>query len=293
LRYLDPHNDQALADSEKMKQWLPVDLYVGGAEHAVLHLLYARFWHMVLYDVGAIPKECGDEPFVKLKNQGLILGEDGEKMSKSRGNVINPDPLIEKYGADSFRMYEMFMGPFEDAKPWSTNGLIGVRRFLDRVWRAHERVDNSKPSDRWHKYAKQITEGIENFRFNTCVSDLMKWVNEWGTTPVAEEDFGTFLKLLSPFAPHVSEELWSQLGHKKLLAEEKWPTYDPKKVKEETVTIAVQVMGKLRGTITVNSGADQKEVEKLAKIEPNVAKYLTGKPKKVIFVKDRLINFVI
>ncbi len=304
LRYLDPKNDKVLAGVEKMKAWLPVDLYVGGAEHAVLHLLYARFWHMVLFDAGVIPKECGDEPFIKLNNQGLILGEDGEKMSKSRGNVINPDPLIEKYGADSFRMYEMFMGPFEDAKPWDTNGIVGVKRFLERVWLIGEKLIGKKligeledettgeMPNRAHTYVKSISTGIENFRFNTCVSDLMKWSNEW-KQGVGRGEFETFLKLLSPFAPHVAEELWSKLGHTILLVQEKWPTYDPKKVTSENVTIAVQVNGKLRGTVSVNSGAEQKEVEMLAKAEPNVKKYLTSEPKKVIFVKDRLINFVV
>lgn len=293
LRFCDPKNEKEFASAKALKAWLPVDLYVGGAEHAVLHLLYSRFWHKVLFDAGFIPKEVGDEPFQKLKNQGLILGPDGEKMSKSRGNVINPDEIVEKYGADTLRMYEMFMGPFEDAKPWDTNGIVGVRRFLDKVWRATERVDESSPNDRWHKYAKNISEGIEQFRLNTCVSDFMKWTNGFSSGTVSKEEFGAFLKLLSPFAPHITEELWSQLGHQTLLAEEKWPKFDSKKIKEETVTIAVQVMGKLRGTISISAGAAQTEVESAAKTEPNVVKYLTGKPKKVIFVKDKLINFVV
>lgn len=293
IRFTDPENSKEFASAKAMKAWLPVDLYVGGAEHAVLHLLYARFWHKVLFDAGFIPKEVGDEPFQKLKNQGLILGPDGEKMSKSRGNVINPDEIIEQYGADTLRLYEMFMGPFEDAKPWDTNGIIGVRRFLEKVWRASQRVDSSKADDRWHKYAKQMTEGVEAFRFNTCVSDLMKWVNAWGTEPVSQEEFGAFLKLLSPFAPHLAEELWQGLGNKTLLSNEKWPKFDPMKIVEETVTIAVQVMGKLRATLSLPAGSDQAAVETAAKGEPNVTKFLTGEPKKVIFVKDKLINFVI
>ncbi len=298
IRFADPHNDKAIASNEAMKTWLPVDLYVGGAEHAVLHLLYARFWHKVLYDVGAIPKEVGDEPFMKLKNQGLILGPDGEKMSKSRGNVINPDEIIAKYGADTLRMYEMFMGPFEDAKPWDTNGIVGVRRFLERVVETSTRVgDATEVGDvgaMRHGFIKSITVGIEEFRFNTCVSDFMKWINHWKKWPrVPREEFEVFLKLLSPFAPHIAEELWSHLGHKTLLAQEKWPKFDPKKIKEETVTIAIQVMGKLRGTVAVSAGAAQEEVETLAKVEPNVAKYLTSEPKKIIFVKDKLINFMV
>lgn len=293
LRFTDPHNEQEFASAAAMKTWLPVDLYVGGAEHAVLHLLYARFWHKALFDAGFIPKEVGDEPFTTLKNQGLILGPDGEKMSKSRGNVINPDDIVEKYGADTLRMYEMFMGPFEDAKPWDTNGIIGVRRFLEKVWRAAERIDDSTADNRQHKYVNLVTTGIDNFRFNTCVSDLMKWLNDMGNEGVSKDELSTFLKLLSPFAPHISEELWSRLGHTTLLASEKWPKFDPKKIKEETVTIAIQVMGKLRGTLIVEAGATQTEVEQAAKAEPNVAKFLTSQPKKIIFVKDKLINFVV
>lgn len=293
LRFTDPTNEKEFASTTALKAWLPVDMYVGGAEHAVLHLMYARFWHKVLFDAGFIPKEVGDEPFKKLKNQGLILGPDGEKMSKSRGNVINPDEIIEKYGADTLRLYEMFMGPFEDAKPWDTNGIIGVRRFLDKVWRAAERIEEKPADNRWHKYVKNITEGIESFRLNTCVSDFMKWSNEWGTGLVSKQEFSIFLRLLSPLAPHIAEELWSQLGHKTLLVEEKWPKFDPTKVKEETVTIAVQVLGRLRATLSVASDSSQTEVESAAKAEPNVAKYLTSHPKKIIFVKDKLINFVI
>ncbi|MBI2984245.1 MAG: class I tRNA ligase family protein [Candidatus Kerfeldbacteria bacterium] len=293
LRFTDPHNDTAMASPEAMKVWLPVDLYVGGAEHAVLHLLYARFWHMVLYDIGAIPKEVGGEPFLKLKNQGLILGPDGEKMSKSRGNVINPDDIVAKYGADTLRMYEMFMGPFEDAKPWDTNGIVGVRRFLDKVWRAAERLDNSKPNDRWHKYANMITRGIEEFRFNTCVSDLMKWVNEWGAKSVSKEEIEVFLKVLSPFAPHMAEELWQQLGHETMLVQESWPEFDPDLLRDDTVTIAVQVNGKHRGNVIVPTGSNESVVREAAQAEANVKKYLTSEPKKVIFVKDRLINFVV
>lgn len=293
LRYCDPKNEKELASAEALKSWLPVDMYVGGAEHAVLHLLYARFWHKVLFDAGFIPKEVGDEPFKKLKNQGLILGPDGEKMSKSRGNVINPDEIVEKFGADTLRMYEMFMGPFEDAKPWDTNGILGVRRFLDKVWRAFERRQDIPADDRWHGYTHAITVGIEHFRFNTCVSDLMKWANAWGNEKISQDEFALFLKLLSPFAPHLCEELWSRSGNTTLLAAESWPAFDPNKVRSTTATIAVQVMGKLRGTLTMPTGATQADVEAAAKAEPNVAKYLTSEPKKVIFVKDKLMNFVV
>ncbi len=296
IRFTDPHNDQAIASEEAMKAWLPVDLYVGGAEHAVLHLLYSRFWHKVLFDIGAIPKEVGDEPFVKLKNQGLILGPDGEKMSKSRGNVINPDDIIEQYGADTLRMYEMFMGPFEDAKPWSSESIIGVRRFLERVWVAAEKVDRDQAgrSSYSHRVVAAITKGIDHFHFNTCVSDLMKWSNEWRTAEsIGQEDFEVFLKLLSPFAPHLAEELWQRLGQETMLAKESWPTFDPTLVQEDTATIAVQVNGKLRATLELPAGSQQGDVESAAKAEPNVKKYLTGQPKKAIFVKDKLVNFVV
>ncbi|MBI4426312.1 MAG: leucine--tRNA ligase [Candidatus Kerfeldbacteria bacterium] len=304
LRYLDPKNEQALADPETMKQWLPVDVYVGGAEHAVLHLLYSRFWHMALYDAGVLPKDVGDEPFIKLKNQGLILGPDGEKMSKSRGNVINPDPLIAKFGADSFRMYEMFMGPFEDAKPWSTNGIVGVRRFLQRIWNiAHSgRVQKTTLIEdpnlrRRHIYTASIEYGIDSFKFNTCVSELMKWSNSWDEPTkdayVDKDEFEVFLKLLSPFAPHISEELWSKLGHGTLLVQEEWPIFNRDLIRPSEVRIAIQVNGKLRGTVTMPSGSAKHDVEAAAKAEPNVAKYLNGKPKKVVYIKDRLLNYVV
>lgn len=296
IRFCDPHNDKAIASDAAMKAWLPVDLYVGGAEHAVLHLLYSRFWHKVLFDIGAIPKEVGDEPFTKLKNQGLILGPDGEKMSKSRGNVINPDEIIEQYGADTLRMYEMFMGPFEDAKPWDTNGIVGVRRFLDRVWALQSKVDYDEPArtSASHKYVAAITHGIENFHFNTCVSDLMKWSNEWkSAASIPSEDFSVFIKLLSPFAPHMCEELWQATNHETQLTKESWPGFDQDLAGDDTVTIAVQVNGKLRATLSMPSGLERSNIEEAARAEVNVKKYLTGEPKKVIFVKDKLINFVV
>ena len=293
LRYCDPKNDTAFASAEAMKAWLPVDMYVGGAEHAVLHLLYSRFWHKVLFDAGHIPGDVGDEPFRKLKNQGLILGPDGEKMSKSRGNVINPDEIVEKFGADTLRMYEMFMGPFEDAKPWDTNGILGVRRFLDKVWRAAERIDDTAANSRLHRYIQSITHGIEHFRFNTCVSDLMKWLNEMGSSAISRAEFEVFLQVLSPFAPHLSEELWSRLGHETSIAQQAWPTFDVEQVSAATVTIAVQVMGKLRGTLEMPKGSLEDVVVAAAKREPNVQKFLVGEIKKTIYVKDKLINFVV
>ncbi len=296
LRFTDPQNEKAFASAKAMKSWLPVDLYVGGAEHAVLHLLYARFWHKVLYDMQHIPKEVGDEPFQKLKNQGLILGPDGEKMSKSRGNVINPDEIVEKFGADTLRMYEMFMGPFEDAKPWDTNGIVGVRRFLEKVWRiGNKKQAKNCPSDvvlLTHKTIKKVTRDIEEFKFNTAVSSLMILANAFDKlTDRPREEFEYFLLLLKPFAPHIVSEILEKHQRSNLSG---WPTYDNKLISDiDTVTLAVQVNGKLRGTLWLPIGSEQKHVEKAAKAEPNVAKFLTSEPKKVIFVKDKLINFVV
>ena len=298
LRFCDPHNDKEFASTEAMKAWLPVDMYVGGAEHAVLHLLYSRFWHKVLFDAGFIPKEVGDEPFTKLKNQGLILGPDGEKMSKSRGNVINPDEIVEKYGADTLRMYEMFMGPFEDAKPWDTNGIVGVRRFLDKVWESRLKIKgaievHTPVAQRRHLFVASITEGINSFKFNTCVSDLMKWSNSWKKEPfISRQEFDDFLAMLAPFAPHIAEELWS-FDHETMVTVQAWPKYNISDLESVTTIITVQVNGKLRATMTMPTGSDQSAVEVAAHAEPNVQKHLTSKVLKVIFVKDKLINFVV
>lgn len=313
LRYCDPKNNKQLADPEKLKAWLPVDLYVGGAEHAVLHLLYARFIYKFLYDIGTVPKECGDEPFVKLKNQGIVLGEDGQKMSKSRGNVINPDDVIEQYGADTLRMYEMFMGPFEDMKPWSTKGIVGIKRFLDRVWlviNEHIRKNEgslfkSKSSKLIHKTIKKVTEDIEAFKFNTAISTMMEWFNarDWGMKlnkdgKLEGEEFDLeavkkFIIILSPFAPHLAEELWEKLGYKKSITFESWPKFDELKLIEKEIMFVVQVNGKLRDNIKAPVEAIKEEVKKLAMASPKVKKYVAGSPKKIIFIKGRLINFVV
>ncbi|MCH7492437.1 leucine--tRNA ligase [Patescibacteria group bacterium] len=311
LRYCDPHNDKQLADPEKLKKWMPVNLYIGGAEHTVLHLLYARFIYKFLFDIGAVPKEVGDEPFATLKNQGLIMGEDGVKMSKSRGNVINPDDVIKEYGADVLRMYEMFMGPFEDSKPWDTKGIIGIKRFLDRVWffvnemvtRDPNNLSATQPDEEIviEKAIKKVGEDIELFRFNTAISELMKLMNVWmkgeygvsSWNGVEQKYIEKLLVILSPFAPHICEELWERLGHKKIIAYEQWPSYDEKLVVDEKVTIVVQVNGKLRDNITLLREANEKEVKELALASSKVKKYITSQPKKVIFVKGRLINFVV
>ncbi|MFA6098906.1 MAG: leucine--tRNA ligase [Patescibacteria group bacterium] len=298
LRYCDAHNDKQLADPEKLKKWLPVNLYIGGAEHAVLHLLYARFIYKFLFDIKAVPEKCGDEPFKKLKNQGLILGEDGQKMSKSRGNVVNPDEVIEKYGADTMRMYEMFMGPFEDAKPWNMQGIIGVRRFLDRLYKAGENVADvelNKGKRSLHTLIKFITNDIENFKFNTCVSHFMEASNEWFSEEIVpREAYETFLVLLSPFAPHLAEELWEKLGHKKSIFNEKWPEFDPKLIVKAEITLVVQVNGRVRDQFTVPAGISETEAQERALASEKIKKWLGGKqPKKTIFVPGRLINFVV
>lgn len=302
LRFIDPHNDERPWDPEKEKYWMPVDLYIGGAEHAVLHLLYARFWHKVLYDLGYVSTK---EPFQKLVNQGMILGEDGEKMSKSRGNVINPDQVIREYGADTMRLYEMFMGPLERTKPWSTKGIEGVHRFLNRVWfhnvdetGALRNLTNDEPSEEvlksLHRTIKKVTEDIENLAFNTAIAQLMVFHNELRRLPaVPRKVLEIFLQLLNPFAPHITEELWSKLGHQETMAYEPWPTYDEKYLVQEQVTYAIQVNGKLRGSLVIDREASEAEVVEQAKNLPRVAHHLEGKQiRKTIFVPQKIVNFV-
>jgi len=362
LRFIDPHNDEQLVDPEKEKYWMPVDMYVGGREHAVLHLLYARFWHKVLYDVGVVSTK---EPFQRLVHQGLILGEteytrylapDGtpvsaervhagidtqsgepvrartvepqavekegdhhvlradpsmrvdakaHKMSKSRGNVVNPDDVVKEYGADSLRLYEMFMGPLEQVKPWNTSGVDGVHRFLNRVWRllVDEEteallVTDDEPSDEHlrdlHFLIQKVTEDIDELRFNTAIAAMMEFVNKaykWDAVPhtIAER----FVLLLSPFAPHLAEELWARLGHTSTLAYEPWPTFNETYLQKDEVEIAVQVNGKVRGTVAVAPDAPKQEVLAAARAEENVARYLAGATvQREIYVPGRIINFV-
>jgi len=300
IRYTDPHNAKAFADKKEIEKWTPVDTYVGGAEHAVLHLLYSRFFCKVLRDLGYLKF---DEPFLKLRNQGLILGPDGQKMSKSRGNVINPDDVVDEFGADSMRLYEMFMGPLEDSKPWSTDGIKGVRRFLEKVWRIFQAKggDGSETGEAeierfLHKTIKKVQEDIEAFKFNTAVSTLMILANKIAEKParVSHSESEVFLKILAPFAPHLTEDIWEQLGHQKSIHFEKWPEYDEKLVKDQSVRIAVQVNGRHRATMEIAADASEEQTKKLASEDRNVKKYLSGKkPKKVIFVKGKIINFVI
>ncbi|MFA6918653.1 MAG: class I tRNA ligase family protein [Patescibacteria group bacterium] len=294
LRFIDPQNDKVFADLEKLKYFMPVDVYVGGAEHAVLHLLYGRFWNMVLYDLGYVPQE---EPFTKLVNQGMILAENGEKMSKSQGNVINPDDQVKENGADAFRMYEMFMGPLEDAKPWNTKGIIGISRFLEKVWNLVNNFSNDgtitpELEILLHKTIKKVGEDIENMRFNTAISAMMVLINE--SKVVSKEFVEKFLIILAPFAPHMTEELWNKLGHKESIFKEAWPKYDESKIKDEEIELVIQINGKVRAKLKLPVDISEADAIKLAKEDDNVKKYLEGAEiKKTIFVANKLISFVI
>ena len=302
LRYCDPHNEEEFCSKAAENYWMPVDLYLGGPEHAVGHLLYARFWTKVLFDAGLVSH---DEPFKQLLHQGMILGEDGEKMSKSRGNVVNPDEVVKEYGADSLRLYEMFLGPLDKDKPWSTKAIEGVYRFLQRVWRVYADDNNqlhisegaATDLDRklLHKTIKKVTEDIENYRFNTAISQMMVFIKHCtalkGRAP--REILKPFVQLLNPFAPHIAEELWEMLGEKESLTWAPWPKYDASLTKDETVTVAVQVLGKTRGKLEVDPAIDQAEIEALAKAIPAVIRQIEGKTiRKVIYVKGRIVNIV-
>ncbi len=308
LRYCDPHNNIVFADQKKLAYWLPINLYVGGAEHAVLHLLYARFFHKALQDFGYIPQSVGPEPFASLRNQGMILGEDHQKMSKSAGNVINPDEIISQYGADTMRLYEMFMGPFEDTKPWDTHSIIGMRRFIERVWKlviAVGEVSTDKEMDeatqrQMHKTTKQVTADIEGFHFNTAISALMVFSNHL-TARSQSEGSGRppragverLLVLFAPFAPHVAEELWEMLGHTTSIGLEPWPTYDEALTTDSMVTIGVQVNGKIRGTIELSPAAPQEEASTAAQAEQNVRRHLEGKTiRKIVYVPGKIVNII-
>ena len=295
LRYLDPKNEDHLVSQEIEKKWMPVDLYVGGAEHAVLHLLYARFWHKVLYDVGAVSTK---EPFKKLLNQGMIQGSDGQKMSKSRGNVVNPDDVIEKYGSDVFRMYEMFMGPFEGSAPWNTDGISGVKRFLNRSWKillAETILDDPNENAR-HKMIIKVTEDLEKFSLNTCISSLMIYLKNLEENGVSEKDKNCFLRVLTPFAPHMCEEINLIHGNEKFACQAGWPKGDPKKAIDDLLEIPIMVNGKLRSKIQVSKtdASNQELLERMSLKEKNVINFLDGrKPKKIIVIKEKIVNIVV
>ncbi|NJE41057.1 leucine--tRNA ligase [Faecalicoccus pleomorphus] len=298
IRYIDPKNDKAIGDPKLLEHWLPVDLYVGGAEHAVLHLLYARFWHKVLYDCGVVKSK---EPFQKLFHQGMILGSNGEKMSKSRGNVINPDEIVASHGADALRVYEMFMGPLEAALPWSTTGLDGTRKWLERVNRFYIEVaefteENDHRLDRvYHATVKKVTNDIDTLNFNTAISQMMIFINECYKTKTIYRPYAIgFLKMFACFAPHLGEELWATIfGQKDSITYEPWPTYDEAMLVDKTVTIVVQVNGKVRGKFEAAVDADQAKIQEQALQLENVQHQLEGKTvRKVIVVKGKVVNIV-
>jgi leucyl-tRNA synthetase len=302
LRFIDPHNSERIGDPEALKKWLPVDIYIGGAEHAVLHLLYARFWHKFLYDIGVVPTK---EPFQKLFNQGMILGEGNEKMSKSKGNVVNPDDIVASHGADTLRMYEMFMGPLDASVPWSTNGLDGSRRFLDRTWRlfvnedetlSEKIIDESNPDlDKvYHETVKKVTEDYDKLHFNTAISQMMVFVNEcYKADHIPKQYAEGFVKLISPITPHIAEEIWEKLGKSETISYETWPTYDESMLVEEEVEIAVQIMGKVRSKINVAKDISKEDLEKEALENETIQGWLEGKTvRKVIVVPGKLVNIV-
>lgn len=303
LRYIDPNNDQVLADPEKLKEWLPVDIYIGGAEHAVLHLLYARFWHKFLFDIGVVSTK---EPFQNLFNQGMILGENNEKMSKSKGNVVNPDDIVESHGADTLRIYEMFMGPLYASIAWSNNGLDGSRRFLDRIWRLLtdekgniagniiETDDLAQLEKIYHQTVKKVTENFEELKFNTAISQLMVFINEAYKAEVMPKVFiEGFVKLLSPVAPHIAEELWEKLGHTDTITYETWPAYDEAKLVDDEVEIVIQINGKMKVKLMVPTDTPKEKLEEIAMDDHIIKEQIDGKTiRKVIAVPGKLVNIV-
>ena len=302
LRYTDPHNDKELASKEALDYWSPVDLYVGGAEHAVLHLLYARFWHKFLYDLGVVPTP---EPFMKLVNQGMILGNNHEKMSKSKGNVVNPDDIVDQYGADTLRLYEMFMGPLTESVPWDEKGLHGANKWVHRVWRLimddnnHLRdristINDGKLDKIYNQTVKKVTEDYERMHFNTAISQLMVFVNEaYKVNDLPVEYIEGFIKMISPIMPHMAEELWSQFHESDTITYQPWPTYDSSKIVEDEVEMIVQVNGKVRAKIKMAKDTDRDEAEKVALADENVKKFTDGKDiKKVIVVPNKIVNVV-
>ena len=296
LRYMDPHNDKALASKEALEYWSPVDWYNGGMEHTTLHLLYSRFWHKFLYDIGVVPTK---EPYAKRTSHGMILGENGEKMSKSRGNVVNPDEIVDTYGADTMRLYEMFIGDFEKAAPWSPKSIKGCRRFLERVWALADKVQDGDTYSEQHEVLmnrtiKKVGEDADNLKANTAIAALMTMLNEFYDKGVNKAEYKTFLALLKPFAPHITEELWQQLGETGLLSVAPWPTYDEAKTVERTVELAVQVNGKLKCTIKLAVDADKQTAIDTAMAEEKVQHAIEGKQiVKQIVVPGKIVNLVV
>jgi leucyl-tRNA synthetase len=303
LRYMDPKNNKNFADQKSLKYWNQVDWYNGGMEHTTLHLLYSRFWHKFLYDLKLVPTK---EPYKKRTSHGMILAKGGEKMSKSKGNVINPDEIVKTYGADTLRVYEMFMGPFDQASEWDTNSIIGCRRFVERVWRLKEKCKNKKSKLKntsqnpkieslINKTIKKVSENIESMKFNTAISSLMICLNEMEKEEeILKSDFEKFILLLSPFAPHITSELWQILGNKKDIVLSAWPKYDPNKIQEDEVKIGVQINGKVRGDITVSVEEDESTAIEKAKQNPDISKWIEGKEiKKVIYIRGKILNILV
>ncbi len=297
LRYCDPSNNKKIADNNLLKYWMPIDWYNGGMEHTTLHLLYSRFIFKFLWEIGAIPKSIGPEPYAKRTSHGIILGEGGIKMSKSKGNVVNPEDVRKKYGTDTLRIYEMFMGPFEQMIPWDTKGLIGAKRFLRKAWKTGDSVKEEsslKVKKSLHKTIKKVSEDIESMKFNTAISSLMEFVNVCQEEEISKKDFQEFLKILSPFAPHITEELWQATGSKGLCCCQKWPKYDQKLTEEEQITLVIQISGKVRDKIEVKKDISQKEAEERAFSSKRIKKLTQGKKiKKVFFIPNKLINIVV
>lgn len=294
LRYIDPKNSSAFADMEKMKYWMNVDWYNGGMEHATLHLLYSRFWNEFLFDIGLVPTS---EPYKKRTAHGMILAEGGEKMSKSKGNVVNPDSIIEMFGADTLRVYEMFMGPFDQAIAWNTDAIIGPRRFLEKVWRFFEKVDlkSEEKNSAVHKTIQKVSDHIEKMEFNTAISSLMILANDFEKQEkISRASYEIFLKLLSPFAPHISEELWAMLGHKKSIENEPWPKADASLLETNTMTIVVQINGKMRASFETTKDQAEDQIKAMALDISDIKKWTDGQEiKKIIYVKNKLISIVI
>jgi len=294
---MDPHNKEALVGEDAIKYWNRVDWYNGGMEHTTLHLLYSRFWHKFLYDLGVVPTP---EPYAKRTSHGMILGEGGEKMSKSRGNVINPNDIVNEFGADTLRLYIMFIGDFEKAAPWSSTAVKGCKRFLDRVWNLAEKVidlpdEGYTPQNETaiHRTIKKVGEDIENLKFNTAIASLMSLVNEFSDKGCNKSDIKLLLQLLSPFAPHIAEELWERLGGEGFCCQQPWPEYDEAKTVEAEITIAVQINGKLRTTVTVPNNSEDSVVINAALSDEKVKRAMEGKELvKTIVVKNKLINLI-
>ena len=297
LRYMDPHNNEALASKEALEYWNQVDWYNGGMEHTTLHLLYSRFWHKFLYDIGVVPTK---EPYAKRTSHGMILGTNGEKMSKSKGNVINPDDIVQEFGADAFRVYEMFMGPFDQTAPWSMESIRGCMKFLDRVWNMQDfLVEGNEYSDKFekmmHKAIQKVSNDIEEMKFNTSVATFMTMVNEfYKAKTINKAEYKTFLQLLNPFAPHMTEEIYERIGEKATIANTKWPEYDEAKTIEDKIEIPVQINGKLKATISINRDADQDEIKQSVNTNETIQNAISGKNVvKEIYVKNKIYNIVV